>query len=179
MRIRDVMSRPAVTCPTDAALDAAARLMWEFDCGFVLVVHDDGRLAGVVTDRDICLAAYTHRKPLHLIPLARAMAKPVISVHAACGACRRPDRCRDRSRRRPTGHRHARRARSRSRLPVIDDGGHPVGVISVDDLLQLAARAKRTLADQEFVGTIAAVMAPRSKEPGTPHPLVPTGPAGH
>jgi CBS domain-containing protein len=163
MRIRDVMSRPAVTCPADAALDAAARLMWEFDCGIVLVVHDDGRLAGVVTDRDICLAAYTHRKPLHLIPLAKAMAKAVISVHAE-------DEVRSAE--------HLMRDNRIRRLPVIDDGGHPVGVISVDDLLQLAARAKRTLADQEFVGTIAAVMAPRSQEPSTPHPLVPTGPAG-
>jgi CBS-domain-containing membrane protein len=159
MRINDVMSRPAVTCPTDAALDSAARLMWEFDCGIVLVVHDDGRLAGVVTDRDICLAAYMHRKPLHLIPLAKTMVKQVVSVHAQDDV-----------------HvaEHLMRDNRIRRLPVIDDAGHPVGVISVDDLLQLAARSKRTLADQDFVGTIAAVMAPRSREAGPPHPLVHT-----
>ena len=159
MHISDVMSRPAVTCPTGAGLDAAARLMWEFDCGIVLVVGDDGRLAGVVTDRDICLAAYMHRKPLHLIPLAKTMVKQVISVHAQDDVHLAEHLMRDNRIR---------------RLPVIDDGGHPVGVISVDDLLQLAARAKRTLADQEFVGTIAAVMAPRSRDAAAPQPLVPT-----
>jgi CBS domain-containing protein len=159
MRIADVMSRPAVTCPTGAGLDAAARLMWEFDCGIVLVVNDDGRLAGVVTDRDICLAAYMHRKPLHLIPLAKTMVKQVISVH--------PD---DDVR---TAEFLMRDNRIR-RLPVIDAAGHPAGVISVDDLVQLAARDTRTPVDREFVGTIAAVMAPRSQEPGPPHPLVPS-----
>lgn len=160
MRINDVMSRPAVTCSTDAALDSAARLMWEFDCGIVLVVNDDGRLAGVVTDRDICLAAYMHRKPLHLIPLAKAMVKQVISVHAEDDV-----------------HvaEHLMRDNRIRRLPVIDDGGHPAGVISVDDLVQLAARDKRTPVDREFIGTLAAVLAPRSQEAGPPHPLVQLG----
>ena len=160
MRINDVMSRPAVTCPSDAGLDSAARLMWEFDCGIVLAVNDDGRLAGVVTDRDICLAAYMHRKPLHLIPLAKTMVKQVISVHAEDDVHEAEHLMRDNRLR---------------RLPVIDDGGHPAGVISVDDLVNLAARDTRTPVDREFVGTLAAVMAPRSKEPAVPHPLVPMG----
>src|SRR5262245_51459466 len=54
MQIKDIMSTPAVTCPADATLDQAARAMWDSDCGILPVVFDDGRLAGVVTDRDIC-----------------------------------------------------------------------------------------------------------------------------
>lgn len=158
MRIADVMSRPAVTCPTDAGLDSAARLMWEFDCGLVLVVQDDGRLAGVVTDRDICLAAYMHRKPLHHIPLAKTMVKQVITVHADDDLHVAEQLMRDNRLR---------------RLPVIDGSGRPSGVISVDDLVRLAARDTRTPVTREFVGTIAAVMAPRSKQPAPPHPLVP------
>ncbi len=160
MRIIDVMSRPAVTCSTDAALDSVARLMWEFECGLVLALSDDGRLAGVVTDRDICLAAYMHRKPLFLIPLAKTMVKPVISVHGQDDVRLAEQLMRDNRIR---------------RLPVIDDGGHPVGVISVDDLVQWAARDRRTPVDRGFVGTLAAVMAPRSREVGPPHPLVPLG----
>jgi signal-transduction protein with cAMP-binding, CBS, and nucleotidyltransferase domain len=131
--------------------------MWEFDCGIVLVVNDDGRLAGVVTDRDICLAAYMHRKPLHLIPLAKTMVKQAISVHPQDDV-----------------HvaEHLMRDNRIRRLPVIDDGGHPAGVISVDDLVHLAARDTRTPVDREFVGTLAAVMAPRSKEPVGETPAV-------
>ena len=157
MRIHDIMSRPAVTCPMDAALDAAARLMWEYDCGIVLVVADDGRLAGVVTDRDICLAAYMHHKPLRLIPLAKAMVKPVITVGALDDVRSAEQLMRDNRLR---------------RLPVIDDEGHPAGVISVEDLVQSAARGERTDTDHEFLATIAAVLAPRSKEADVPHPLV-------
>jgi CBS domain-containing protein len=158
MRIDDVMSRPAVTCPADAALDAAARLMWEFDCGIVLAVGDDGRLAGVVTDRDICLAAYMHRKPLHLIPLARTMVKQVITARAQDNLL---------------SAEHLMRDNRLRRLPVIDNAGHPVGVISVDDIVRWAARDKRLPIDGEFVATIAAVLAPRPNEAGPPHPLVP------
>jgi CBS domain-containing protein len=158
MRIQDVMSHPAVTCPADAALDAAARLMWEFDCGIVLAVNDDGRLAGVVTDRDICLAAYMHRKPLHLIPLAKSMVKQVISVRA-------PDDVQSAA--------HLMRDNRLRRLPVIDDAGHPVGVISVDDLVDVEARGQRALTDREFVDTLAAVMGPRPTEARPSHPLVP------
>ncbi len=30
--------------------------MWDHDCGFVPIVDAAGRVAGVVTDRDICIA---------------------------------------------------------------------------------------------------------------------------
>lgn len=158
MQVREVMSHPAVTCPWDSALDAAARLMWEFECGLVVAVYDDGRLAGVVTDRDICLAACMHAKPLHLIPLARTMVKPVISVHGnddvrAAGSVMRDNRIR--------------------RLVVIDDAGRPVGVVSTDDLARMALLDARADRDRELVHTIAATGAPRSRTK-EPRPLVPT-----
>jgi len=161
MRVSEIMSQPAVTCPVDAALDAGARLMWEFDCGLVLVVGDDGRLAGIVTDRDICLAAYMHHKPLHLIPLAKAMVKPVIAVHVdddvqSAAGLMRDNRIR--------------------RLAVTDAAARPVGVVSVDDLAQAALRLDGTEErerDHDLVQTLAAVSAPRSRTP-MPRPLVPT-----
>lgn len=157
MRVNEVMSQPAVTCPVGAALDAAARLMWEFDCGIVLVVGDDGRLTGVVTDRDICLAAYMHHKPLHLIPLAKAMVKQVISVPAGVDVL---------------SAEHLMRDNRIRRLAVTDDAGRPVGVVSMDDLARLALREPQADRDRELVQTLAAVSAPRSRET-TPGPLVP------
>jgi CBS domain-containing protein len=38
--------------------------MWERDCGAVPVVDAEGRLTGIVTDRDLCMAAYTQSRPL-------------------------------------------------------------------------------------------------------------------
>ena len=42
MHIKDIMSHPVVSCPAGSTLDQAARLMWEFDCGIIPVVGDDG-----------------------------------------------------------------------------------------------------------------------------------------
>lgn len=49
-----IMSRPAVTVGLGASLAAAARSMLENRVGCVLVVDDEGRLRGIVTDSDFC-----------------------------------------------------------------------------------------------------------------------------
>jgi CBS domain-containing protein len=55
MKVKEIMTPSPVTCSPDDKLTAAAMRMWDQDCG-VLPVVDDGRLQGVVTDRDICMA---------------------------------------------------------------------------------------------------------------------------
>jgi CBS domain-containing protein len=40
MHVEQPMSQPAITCKPDGTLDAAARLMWDHDCGGVIVVGD-------------------------------------------------------------------------------------------------------------------------------------------
>ena len=54
MKIREVMTQRPVTCsPTDVC-GQAATLMKQEDCGSIPVV-EDGRLVGIVTDRDIVI----------------------------------------------------------------------------------------------------------------------------
>jgi CBS domain-containing protein len=50
--VQDVMTPDPVTIPTTAVAWDAARLMKEQDIGDVIVT-DDGRVEGIVTDRDI------------------------------------------------------------------------------------------------------------------------------
>ena len=59
MKVRDLMSRPVQTCRSNESLNAAAQKMWDEDIGAVAVVDDKNRVVGVVTDRDLCMAAYT------------------------------------------------------------------------------------------------------------------------
>jgi len=146
MHIKELMSQPVVTCPTNCTLDAAARLMWEFDCGIIPIVNDDGRLAGVVTDRDICMAAYTQGRPLGAIEVTKAMAKQVVAVHAEDSIESAEELMRDN------------RVR---RLPVIDNAGRPVGILAINDLARLAGQVKRSAVDRELVATIAAICEPR------------------
>ena len=79
VNIQDIMSKPAVTCGPHDTLNTAAQLMWDHDCGAVPVVDDAGSLVGIVTDRDICMAAYTNGSALHAIPVSTAMAQVVFS----------------------------------------------------------------------------------------------------
>lgn len=49
----------------------------------------------------------------------------------------------------------------RVRVPVIDDDGRPIGIVSMNDLARLAVRSKRSGVDRELVRTLAAVCQPR------------------
>ena len=60
--IRDVMTPDPITLPTTALVSDAARLMRERDIGTIVVVKPDGRLCGVVTDRDIVVRAVGGRR---------------------------------------------------------------------------------------------------------------------
>jgi CBS domain-containing protein len=146
MQIQEVMSHPPVTCPAGSTLDQAARLMWEFDCGIIPVVNDDGRLAGVVTDRDVCMAAYTQGRSLAAISVTTAMADGVVAVHAGESVERAEELM---------------RASQVRRLPVLDADDRPIGLVSINDLARLAAHAKKSGVDRELVQTLAAVCQPR------------------
>ena len=55
MKVKEIMSTNPVTCSSQDDLAAVTLRMWNEDCG-VLPVVDDGRVVGVITDRDICMA---------------------------------------------------------------------------------------------------------------------------
>ena len=55
MLIKDVMSSPPATCRRGTRLSEAARVMARENCGCLLVVNEAGRLAGLITDRDLAL----------------------------------------------------------------------------------------------------------------------------
>lgn len=146
MHIHEVMTHPVVTCPVDSSADMPARLMWEFDCGVIPLVDADGRLAGIVTDRDLCMAAYTQNRPLTEIRTASAMAKDVVRCHQDDSIETVESLMRDNQIR---------------RLPVVDAESRPVGVFAMNDLARLAGSAKKNGVDREVVRTLAAVCRPR------------------
>lgn len=55
MRIENLMTTEPTTCSIADHLATVAMKMWEDDCGIVPVV-EDGKLEGVITDRDIAMA---------------------------------------------------------------------------------------------------------------------------
>ncbi len=115
--------------------------MWEHDCGCVPVVDGHGKLAGIVTDRDICMAAYTQGVPLEAIPLARVMSPKLI-------LCSRTDEL-------ETAH-HLMRTYEIHLIPVADSRGRPVGILSLSDVVN---HNRGELAEQsvEVAATFSAI----------------------
>jgi signal-transduction protein with cAMP-binding, CBS, and nucleotidyltransferase domain len=124
----------------------------------VPVVDGDDRVVGMITDRDICMAAYTQGRPLWQIPVSNAMAK---QVHAV----RENDLL-------ETAEGLMRNARVR-RVPVLDGDGRLRGILSMNDLARHAHRkvGRKTngLSGDSIVQTLAAICEPHAvasaKEP--------------
>ena len=146
MNVADVMSRTPQTVRTVDRLDAAARVLWESDCGFVPVVDQKGALVGVLTDRDLCMASYTQGKPLSDLPVRAVMVRDV-------STCAPDDDLKDAM--------QVMAARQVHRLPVLDVHGALVGVLASNDLLQLAKVRPTAVPTRLLVDTLAAIAAPR------------------
>lgn len=146
MKISTVAHRNVICCSNSDNLDQVARVMWERDIGCLPVIDESGRLCGIVTDRDVCMAAYTQGAPLQAISVRSAMATKVI-------ACTLSDDVQD-----------VERAMSKQqirRIPVVDDQGRPLAIVSLNDLARAAAAGN--IPPAEITSTLAAVAAPRRR----------------
>jgi CBS domain-containing protein len=120
MRVVDVMMGTPYFCRPETNLGSATELMWTGNCGFLPVVGSEGKLVGVVTDRDICIALGTRGLPSGEVTAAEVMSKKVYAcvgdddLHTALATMRNA---------------HVRR------LPVLSKEGALMGVISMDDIL--------------------------------------------
>lgn len=115
--------RAAVVVPADAVLADAVRAMIGGNTGAVLVTGPGGELVGVLTERDILTKA-AGRPDFDALPVRDLMTRdpetvgPADTVAFALGMMD------------AGGYRH---------LPVVD-GGRPVGVVSVRDVLRYVTR---------------------------------------
>jgi len=119
MHVEQVMTRNVFACHPGDSLNRAAQIMWENDCGIVPVLGPDDRVTGVLTDRDICMAAYIGGMPLSDLQVCTASSNRIV-------ACRPTDSI-------EAAEQHMREAQVR-RLVVTDDSGRLVGVLSLSDL---------------------------------------------
>ncbi len=153
MNVEDIMTRQVKTCWSNESLNRAAQLMWENDCGCIPVV-DEGKPIAVVTDRDICMAAYTQGKPLADICVSSAASRGVVTVRQTDGldvveAVMRAHRIR--------------------RVPVVDLDGNLTGIVSMNDiarhhvLLGQHHHRRNGLGAESIVRTLAAICQPASE----------------
>ena len=77
MKVRDVMTGDAVYCRAQDDLGRVAQILWDRDCGCVPVVDAEERVVGMVTDRDVCMAAFMRPAPLGQLRVEDHMSRPV------------------------------------------------------------------------------------------------------
>ncbi|MBI4239159.1 MAG: CBS domain-containing protein [Deltaproteobacteria bacterium] len=123
LTVRDAMRTELQTAAPDTDLATIARFMWERDCGIIPIVTAERRLVGVITDRDICIAAATKGRAPAYIRAQELLSAPVVT-------CSPDDDC------------HAALTllceRQLRRLPVVDADGQLVGIVSLIDFIRIA-----------------------------------------
>jgi CBS domain-containing protein len=146
MTVKELQTSNVKTVSPDTDLAVVAKLMWEGDCGAVPVVTDDRKVIGMITDRDICIAAATRAKPP-----AEIRAGEVITNHGV-HAVKPDDDVRVAMR---TMRKHKVR-----RLPVVDREQRLAGIVSINDLAIAASPSQAdSVPAQEFLETFQAICA--------------------
>jgi CBS domain-containing protein len=146
MRVEEVMTQDTKTCRPDDSLSRAAQIMWDGDCGCVPVVDAAGKAVGMITDRDICMAAYTRGQVLSEMTVASVCSPRVVGVDPGESV--------------GSAERLMREYKVR-RLPAVDRQGRVVGIVSMNDLARKCAGSGRGNADTEgVVRTLAAIGTP-------------------
>lgn len=157
MQVAEIMTRDVASCRETDTLAEAVRLMAEFDCGSVPVTAGlaSQRVVGIVTDRDICLASYRLGKPLAEIRVRDAMTQPARTCSSDASASEAEYVMRD--------------ARVR-RLPVVDEQGLLVGIVSLTDLAREAQHERKLqrpdVTRLEIGATLAEICTPRPRAKG-------------
>lgn len=122
VRIGEMCTKEVVCCRADTTALEAARLMRSRRVGAVVVVSDGEEPVplGLVTDRDLAVEVLGNGREAAIMPLSGLVRAPVViaadyeDVHAALERMR---------------------AHGVRRMPVVDDRGTLVGLVTLDDLL--------------------------------------------
>jgi CBS domain-containing protein len=132
--------------------------MWECDCGVVPIVDEAGRVAGIVTDRDITMAAYFQGRPLSQITITSVMSPDVCTCSPAADL---------------SDAERLMQERQIHRVPVVSEDAHLVGILSLSDVARGVKRTgglrQRDGAVQELLQTVTAISEPRASEQTSAH----------
>lgn len=133
MKVKEIMTVNPRACTLTNSLADAAGLMWDNDCGILPVVAEGGKVVGLVTDRDICMAGTLKGRELANIAVADVISGKVFSC--------KPD---------DDVHTALKKMQENKvrRLPVVAADGTLEGVLSMNDVVLKAEEAKEKQAPE-------------------------------
>ena len=147
MKVKDIMTSDVKSCAEDTNLATAAKIMWEGDCGAVPVTDNQQKVLGMITDRDICIAAATRSRAEWEIPVGDVISKtlhacaPGDDVRAALATMK---------------------TKKVRRLPVLGTDGRLMGIVSIHDIaLHTGSLGKGTgIPPEEVLDAFTWISAP-------------------
>jgi len=128
MTIGAICNREVITVQRDATVLHAAMLMRQYHAGDVIVIEnykDKPVPVGIVTDRDVVIELVATELDCNVITTGDIMATNLTVVKESAGVFEAIQLM---------------TAKGIRRLPVVDDGGGLVGIVTLDDLLLLLAK---------------------------------------
>ena len=126
MFCRQVMKSDVARCMETLSVQACAEMMRDDNIGFLPVMDADKQVVGVVTDRDLAVRVLADDLPAET-PVGQVMTRDV-------RICRPDDDL--------LAVEWKMSSTRKSRLVVVDDAGHCVGVISLSDVAQADSRSR-------------------------------------
>lgn len=149
MKVEQIMTPNPACCLRDDFVQVAAGIMRRLDVGIVPVVDKlgaQGKLVGVITDRDVCLGVIADARDPNITRVEELMSKNLVVA-------------------RPTDSMehvlaHMRRDKVR-RIPVVNDEFAVLGIISLGDVVR-----DRATPEGEVCRTLAAISAPAHRKIG-------------
>jgi CBS domain-containing protein len=145
MRVKEVMTSDVKYCSLDTNLAAAAKIMWEADCGAVPVTDDRGKVVGMITDRDICIAGATRSPREGEIPVRDVISKTLYT-------CTPGDDIR--------AAMQTMKTQQVRRLPVLGQDGRLTGIVTIHDIAIQARRSNGDIRPEDVLDTFIAITAP-------------------
>ena len=157
MQVQDIMVKKVKTCRLDNTLDRAIHVMWSNDCGALPVLDGAGKVAGMITDRDVCIAIGTrNRLPSEIRvfevkpnPQELFTCAPQDDIHTALDTMR---------------------TRQVRRLPAVSQNGMLQGILCLNDVA-LNAKKRNALSYDDVVETLRAVCRQPERKQAAPEEL--------
>lgn len=118
MQVKEIMTRKVVSISPDESAAVAARLLAQHNIGVLPVCSREGKVRGVLTDRDIVLRCVAAEDDIHQTRVAELMTRRVISIGAE----------------ESTEAAAALMARAQVRRLPVEQNGRLIGMVSLGDL---------------------------------------------
>jgi CBS domain-containing protein len=150
MQVQDIMVHHAKSCRPDTSLAEAVEIMWNNDCGALPILDNAGKVVGMITDRNVCIALGTRNRLPSEIKVSEVASREIYT-------CAPQDDVR--------AALYTMQIQKVRRLPVVDDDGMLQGILCLDDIV-LNAEKTPALSAKHLIETFQAIYEHPVPDPG-------------